>query len=252
MARQKGLIKIEGTIGDMTFYKSKEGYLVREKGGVDPRRIATDPAFQRTRENGAEFGRAGKSGKLVRTAFRTLLLNRADSYLVSRLSKNMLRIIKTDMSSLRGERHVGEGDLNLLRGFDFNDRGLFSTTFFGNYSIGVDRASGEMNVDIDPFVPVNSITSPSGATHFKIVSGAAEIDFTGETYTSVHSETAFMALDAIETTVINHVHSLTANTELALFVVLGIDFFQEVNGEYYSLQNGAFNPLSLVEIENAV
>ena len=52
MARQKGIIKLEGTIGDISFYKSKDGHLARTKGGVDAERIQNDPAFQRTRENG--------------------------------------------------------------------------------------------------------------------------------------------------------------------------------------------------------
>jgi hypothetical protein len=51
MAKLKGIIKIKGTIGDITFYKSQGGYMAREKGDVDSKRIATDPAFQRTREN---------------------------------------------------------------------------------------------------------------------------------------------------------------------------------------------------------
>ena len=63
MARQKGILKIKGTIGDITFYKTKDGYLVKEKSAVEGNRIASDPAFQRTRENNSEFGRAGKAGK---------------------------------------------------------------------------------------------------------------------------------------------------------------------------------------------
>ena len=55
MARQSSIIKLKGTIGGVTFYKSKDGYLAREKGGVDASRIKNDPAFQRTRENGSEF-----------------------------------------------------------------------------------------------------------------------------------------------------------------------------------------------------
>ena len=52
MAKQKGIIKLEGTIGDITFYKStQDGHLAREKGGVSADRIANDPNFQRTREN---------------------------------------------------------------------------------------------------------------------------------------------------------------------------------------------------------
>jgi hypothetical protein len=61
MARQKGIIKLDGTVGGITFYKSKDGYLAREKGGVSADKIANDPNFQRTRENGEEFGRAGKA-----------------------------------------------------------------------------------------------------------------------------------------------------------------------------------------------
>ncbi|HEY0092582.1 MAG TPA: hypothetical protein VGB43_08860, partial [Flavobacterium sp.] len=63
MARQKGIIKLKGTMGGITFYKtSLDGHLAREKGGIEASRIASDPAFQRTRENGSEFGRAGRAG----------------------------------------------------------------------------------------------------------------------------------------------------------------------------------------------
>jgi len=65
MARQKGIIKLKGTIGDITFYKTQDGHLAREKGGIDANRIKNDPAFQRTLENGSEFGRAGKAGKIL-------------------------------------------------------------------------------------------------------------------------------------------------------------------------------------------
>lgn len=72
MAKQKGIIKLQGKVGDISFYKSKDGYLAREKGGVDGQRIASDPAFQRTRENGKEFGNAGRNGKVLRNALRVV------------------------------------------------------------------------------------------------------------------------------------------------------------------------------------
>ena len=72
MARQTGIIKLKGTIGDISFYKSADGHMARAKGGIDASRMANDPAFQRTRENGSEFGRAGKGGKLIRGAVRVL------------------------------------------------------------------------------------------------------------------------------------------------------------------------------------
>lgn len=32
MAKQRGIFKAEGTIDEVTFYKSKDGYLIRQKG----------------------------------------------------------------------------------------------------------------------------------------------------------------------------------------------------------------------------
>jgi hypothetical protein len=34
-----------------------------------------------------------------------------------------------------------------------------------------------------------------------------------------------------------------------LFLALGIEFLQEVNGEKYSLKNGAFNACALVNVD---
>ena len=63
--------------------------MARLKGGIDKKRIATDPAFQRTRENGAEFGRAGKGGKLLRSSLDKPAseLYGACARTISRLSK---------------------------------------------------------------------------------------------------------------------------------------------------------------------
>lgn len=74
MARQKGIIKLKGKIGDISFYKTQDGHLAREKGGVDGERIANDPAFVRTRENGAEFGSSANSGKTLRDSIRTMMM----------------------------------------------------------------------------------------------------------------------------------------------------------------------------------
>jgi hypothetical protein len=107
MARQKGIIKLKGKIGDISFYKTQDGHLAREKGGVDASRIANDPAFVRTRENGAEFGSSAGSGKALRTALFAMLQTASDNRVVSRLTKVMTDIKNLDATSVRGERNVG-------------------------------------------------------------------------------------------------------------------------------------------------
>ncbi|MCG2611840.1 hypothetical protein LZZ90_10020 [Flavobacterium sp. SM15] len=252
MARQKGIFKIKGTIGDVTFYKSGDGYLVREKGGIDAKRIASDPAFQRTRENGSEFGRAGKSGKILRTALRPLLINSADSRMVSRLTQSMMKVIQADLTSPRGLRNVIDGEAELLAGFEFNIRGKLGTTLFAPFVPTIDRVTGAIKVDIAPFIPTNMVVAPSGTTHFKIISGGAEVDFENETYVVATSETAILPWNAIATTAISQTNTITANATKPLFLALGIEFYQEVNGQMYSLKNGAFNPLSIVKVDGGV
>ncbi|POY36456.1 hypothetical protein C3K47_11990 [Solitalea longa] len=249
MARQKGIIKLKGTIGDITFYKSRDGHLAREKGGIDKDRIYNDPVFQRTRENGAEFGRAGKAGKVLRTALRPLLQNAADGRMVSRLTGEMMKVVKADAVSERGLRNVLDGELVLLQGFEFNINGKLRTTLFAPYTPTIDRVTGEANVNIPSFVPINMIATPGGATHFKLVSAGVEIDFENEVYTVLTNQSADLALDATPTAELDLTAALPAASTKPLFLALGIEFYQQVNGNLYSLKNGAYNALALVTID---
>ena len=65
MAKFEGIFEIQGTVKGMSFYKTKDGLMVRSKGGISKKRIANDPAFQRTRENNSEFGHNAKMGQLM-------------------------------------------------------------------------------------------------------------------------------------------------------------------------------------------
>ena len=249
MARQTGIIKLKGTIGGMTFYKtSADGHLVREKGGIEKSRIESDPAFQRTRENGSEFGRAGKAGKMLRTALRALLINSADGRMVSRLTQQMVKVIQADLVNERGLRNVIDGEAELLLGFEFNLRGKLGTSLYAPFVGAIDRVTGEITVDIAPFVPANMLVAPSGTTHYKIISGGAEIDFENETFVVATSETAILLWDATPTVAVSQTNQVTAASTKPLFLALGIEFYQEVNAQMYPLKNGAFNPLALVKV----
>lgn len=248
MAQQKGIIKLDGTIGGITFYKSKDGYLAREKGGVSADKIANDPAFQRTRENGAEFGRAGKAGKVLRTSLRALLQNASDSRMVSRLTTEMLKVVQADTTNTRGQRNVIDGEAELLQGFEFNINGKLGTTLYAPFTAAIDRATGALTVDIPAFVPIHMIAAPGGSTHYKIISAGVEVDFENETYVVDSQDTAIQPWDATATAVISLANAVTAASTHPLFLALGIEFYQEVNGQMYPLKNGAYNALALVQV----
>lgn len=248
MAKQKGIIKLKGTLDDITFYKSQDGFLARGKGGVDGNRIANDPAFQRTRENGAEFGAAGKAGKMLRTSIRALLQNAADSRMVSRLTQEMVKVLQADVTNPRGQRNVIDGEAELLEGFEFNIRGKLGTTLFAPFAAAIDRVTGALTVNIPSFIPANMIAAPGGSTHYKIISAGAEIDFENETFVVDIQETAQLPWDNVATAVVNLASAVTPNSTHPLFLAVGIEFYQDVNGIKYPLKNGSFNALSLVKI----
>jgi hypothetical protein len=248
MAQQKGIIPLKGTIGNITFYRSKDGFMARDKGSLDANRIANDPAFQRTRENGAEFGRAGVAGKLVRDALRSLLQNLSDGRMIARLIKEMMKVIQADEVNPRGMRNVIDGEAELLQGFEFNFNSKLGTTVYAPYSTTVDRVNGMLSVNIPSFVPATMVAAPSGTTHFKIVSAGVEIDFENRTYVEQFNSTAELPWDTTATGVINLANTVTANSIHPLFLVLGIEFFQQVNNKMYPLRNGAFNSLALVKV----
>ncbi len=177
MARQKSFLKFTGRIGDVSFYRSPDGYMAREKGGVDGDRIATDPVFQRTRENGAEFGTAGKGAKLIRTSMSNLVRSAADRLATGRFTKQMVKVVKADGTSARGSRNVLDGNLLLVEGFDFNIDAPLKSVFLAPYETDVDRVTGKVDISIAPFVPTHAVIAPYGTTHFKIVSASSEIDF---------------------------------------------------------------------------
>jgi len=249
MAKQRGIIKLEGTIGDITFHKSKDGYIAKEKSAVTAGRIASDPAFQRTRENGAEFGRAGKAGKLLRNSLRSLLQKASDSRMVSRLTKEMVRVIQADLTSTRGLRNVIDGEAELLSGFDFNSNAKLSTTIFAPFTATINRVNGELTVTIPPFVPAEMIAAPGGTTHFKILSAGSEVDFTQGVFTADSKESNILPWDQTATASLTLVNQITANSTHPLFLVLGIEFMQEVNGVQYPLKNGSYNALALVKVD---
>jgi hypothetical protein len=116
------------------------------------------------------------------------------------------------------------------------------------YSVTLDRVTGQTGIDVPEFVPSNMIAAPGGATHFKVVHGAAEINFEAGSYVVDTKETALMPLDNMPTAAINLESILAPGSVHPLFVVLGVEFYQLVNNEYYPLKNGAFNALAVVKV----
>lgn len=248
MARQKGIIPIEGTLGNITFYKTKDGHLIKQKSGISATRMANDPAFERTRENGREFGKSGKAAKLFRTAFRSVALNIADYRMFSRLVQIMAKIVKMDATNQRGQRGILDDETTMMEGFNFNKNATLESTLFVGYALTADKATENVKGEFTKFTPTELIAAPKGTTHFRLVVAATGIDFEKGMYAVGSRYSAYLEYGntPIPPQTLDFV--LSGAKTNPWFLCVGIEFFQEVNNTQYSLNNGAYNAMAVVKV----
>lgn len=248
MAKTRSLLNIEGTLGEMTFYKDGDGYKVRTKGGVSKNRIETDPAFVRTRENMGEFAQSASSGKKLRLASVDLMADAKDRRVTSRLTKVMSQVRNQDATSARGQRKVFIGlstpeGRAALKGFEFNGRSTLGSVLLADYTL--DTVTGE--VSIPDFIPAQRLNIPQGATHVSLSSGFLNLDFeTGDKAIEL-SNVVNLPINLTATTITLTPPTAPAGTGNQLYF-LKVAFFQEMNTVQYPLNNGAFNALQLIEV----
>ncbi len=249
MAKYDGIFDIFGTLKGMTFYKTKDGVLVRTKGGVSKERIKNDPAFQRTRENGAEFAHSAQAGQLVRKSVGHLLKKAKDRRVSSRLLKVMSDVKNLDSTSARGERKVALGlatpeGRQQLKGFDFNIDSKLGTVLRQNYTL--DPLTGD--VTLLDFEPENSLELPEGTTHVSLRAAVGRIDFETGDHITVQSAESNLAANAAAATLTLSPGGLPPGLGGFLFFYLWIGFYQEINAVQYPLKNHIFNSLHLIEV----
>ncbi len=250
MARLKGLLKMQGSAGNMTFAKTQDGVIVKEKSGVSGERIATDPKFARTRENMREFGRAGKAALVLLAALRPYVHRASDGRVFARLSAMMMKVVKSDTVNNRGDRNITDGNNQLIRGFELNIKSKLQTLLYAPRTVSIDREAGELEVTFAPFVPDDSISIPDGATHFRIVAAAVEVDFDSEeTIASDVANSNYLTPGVVATTELTLTCNLTPDSVKPYFLVLGIQFFEQCNGQYYAFNNEKQNAFKIVKLD---
>ena len=250
MARQRKYGKLQGTVDDLTFYKGKTGkgseYLVRDKGGVSAERIASDPNFQRTRENNSDFGYSAKWVKALIDAIRPAIKFATDPQYFSRLVELIRRNIDSDVTNLRGERRVQWTALVTgLLGHNFGKTSVESVAF-----VKIADAAGvnEHTVTIPAHNALTQIKSPAGATHYRFLTAMAyQADNTSSEFsgtgvvTGAYQQVGNGAAPAETLTIAGLPGAIDSQ-----IVVVGIQFFQLLGTTYYPLTNKSYNACTVL------
>ncbi|AXY74148.1 hypothetical protein D3H65_09255 [Paraflavitalea soli] len=216
--------------------------------GPSADKIMNDPAYERTRENMSEFGRAGKAASLVRDLFRDLTSFAKDAEIQSRLLTVLKRTLSADTVSKRGERTVTLGDQRQLKGFNFNARASLKSSLFVKCPVAIDRVTGQVTITIPSFVPKTMVSVATGTTHFRIVAGAGTVNFETEETTYDRGSTDEIAWDNLRIAASTIVLNLPPNSPDTILVALGIEYNQQLNGDSYPLKSVQRNATAIVAV----
>ena len=254
MAKQKGFIKLKGSLGGLTFYENSGESLIRTTGGVDKSRIERDPAFKRTRENMSEFGGSAKVGKALRQGFADIIKTMSDNRVVGRITGLMKRI-NTVGPGVRGQRAFEIlNNRIVLEGFEFNRLDPLDAIFYApNSSPTLDANRSIATWVVPDFNTANYINPPEGATHFKLVLvttvlsdyvystllrsyepvDEAENETNGIAFSTEIPLQGMVGADTTLTVDLGFAAPLPAT--VGVISAIGIIFYQEINAAFYEL-----------------
>lgn len=124
MAKYKGFLKVEGSLGPITMYQLQGKWVVRQRFGPDAMMMQTHKNYAAQQKHGKEFGAVSRASKLLRDGFRGLISGLGDPQLHGRMTKTMHAIKNMDPAP-NGERRVALGlqtaeGRAMLRGWNGN------------------------------------------------------------------------------------------------------------------------------------
>lgn len=263
-AKQRGFIKLKGSLGGLTFYQSGGDDVVKTTGGPDKEKINNDPAFKRTRENMREFSGSAQVGKAFRVGFAMFLKLMSDRYFTGRLT-GLMKKINSYGSGKRGARSFSIlANKASIVGLEFNNLLPLASVFFAPFTQVVDALRGKVTITIPDFSTDSYVNAPEGASHFKLVLVLGTLsDYTfvnpGIGYEAVNpalnSKSAFAMSSSIPLTgqvgndlvlIADLGNGVVLPNTLAVNVALGVVFYQEINGDLYELASK--NAMKIIDV----
>src|SRR5689334_5995877 len=99
MAKQTGPIGIEGTIGNITFYRIGNQYYARQKSSLSGRRVKTSDRFENTRRSAGRL----KQGAVLASQVYRQVRKRKDRSLYQRITGDAILLFKEEIEWSRAE-----------------------------------------------------------------------------------------------------------------------------------------------------
>jgi len=248
MAKLKGMLPIEGTVGGITFAKTQDGIIVKTKSAVAAARIAKAPGYERTRENNREFALASKAGKSLRNAFERSMFIEPDGSWANRLTGRLLRVIQSDNEGRRGSRTIKPIHLHILQGYEFNDISRLADSLFLKPELNYDAVTGKLSAVFADFRPDCVINAPDKTTHFRIALCGVLFDAAEYHTEAFQSDTAMISFEHKPVNGLSIEVALPNTSGRQLLVALGIEYYKLIRSIHSPLEDGKRNTAAIVGI----
>lgn len=184
MAKNVGLIKFTGSLGDLVSYERNGKQVIQRKGGFDGKRIKTEDRYEEIRKRQTEFGKCAQFSALLKRTFNHYLAYIPTPMVYNFIQSQVMAVKNCDLLSAKGEKTFEKGlrtieGANLFKQFRFNatksivqsvkilvpfDMGTGSITF--EKPIGLKKGGSVYGVELfvlsGCFDPLNFIVGSSG------------------------------------------------------------------------------------------
>jgi hypothetical protein len=257
MARLTGDIKLEGTLGDVTFYKAEDRYLARMKAGVDRKRFKKDPAFLRSRACSRVFGQASRAARTFSIAFASLLedfpCRRFNSAMTGALVKAFSANAGTSAGSGTHTEDINPDNLSSTTGFEFNRKALLGEVFQIPWQASINRDTGTAQISIPSFIPADGVVNNCGATHFSLHAALTAVDLRFGKHQTVRTHTGQIMFGPQQEKAIELRMAQTESGagNLPLFLTLGVAFSRKALHQFFRVDGDIHNALQIIAVDAA-
>jgi len=255
MARLKGLIDFEGTIGGINAYTLNGERVIRKSRSSQKEKMKTGANYERTRENMMEFSGAVAAAKVLRQSLMPVARNFVDPSFTGTLQGKYRDMISV-ASGKRGQRVFKPlQHADAIRAIPF-DKALHLDSVLGVKPVVT--TNGERTL-ASLFLSINTATdlfTPTGATHVEFIYAISvqpcfEYDAHFHKYKRTDGldqhvmqtiSSALIPLYVNETVDVSltpqPIELLMLQADSALVSVLGIRFHQQIGFKTYALETG--------------
>ena len=178
MARQTGIIRISGKVGNTVGFA---------RGGEEFTRATAKPydLAEESKKSATEFGRGSTASSLVREAFSRMLLPAFRKDPNNRLAEKFRRVIRSGPSSKKGKRGVFDGNVSLLNGFEFNPYTAFKKLAF--FQPKAELTAKAINLSVPEFSWQRDVQAPEKATSLILGAICGSFDFRMNRYETIQA-----------------------------------------------------------------